>query len=207
MAILQNSLPRKSHCFERKIKLITYNDIYEASRKERYSEQLQPLSKNFIKDVAEYLRDKKEIASKESESFSEVILKTKKQLENAITLFRELMLRRRKKLLALVLIAAETGISKQDFDNMLNIEKTLFESLMKNIDFSDKELSGELNGKKIEKQNNELIIFLDHVDEFVGLEGEKMGPFEKGDIANISKEIAKILIDDSKCEIMISDSQ
>jgi len=185
--------------------MITYNDIYEASRKERYSEQLQPLPKSFIKDVAEYLKDKKEVASKESDSFSEVILKTKKQLENAITLFRELMLRRRKKILALVLIAAETGISKQDFDNMLNIEKTLFENLMKSIDSSDKELNEELNGKKIENQNNELIIFLEHVDEFVGISGEKMGPFEKGDIANISKEIAKILIDDSKCEIMLTE--
>ena len=183
--------------------MITYNDIYEASRKERYSEQLQPLSKNFIKDVAEYLRDKKEIASKESDSFSEVILKTKKQLENAITLFKELMLRRRKKLLALVLIAAETGISKQDFDNMLNIEKGLFENLMKSIDSSDKELNEEINGKKIKEQNNELIIFLYSVDEFVGIDGGKMGPFEKGDIANISKEIAKILIDDGKCEIIV----
>ncbi len=183
--------------------MITYNDIYEASRKERYSEQLQPLSKNFIKDVAEYLRDKKEIASKESDSFSEVILKTKKQLENAITLFKELMLRRRKKLLALVLIAAETGISKQDFDNMLNIEKGLFENLMKSIDSSDKELNEEINGKKIKEQNNELIIFLYSVDEFVGIDGGKMGPFEKGDIANIPKEIAKILIDDGKCEIIV----
>ena len=38
-------------------------------------------------------------------------------------LFKELMLRRRKKILNLVLIAAETGISKQDFNNMLSLEK------------------------------------------------------------------------------------
>ena len=195
----------KSHTLREKNKMITYNDIYEASRKERYSEQLQPISKNFIKDVAEYLKDKKEIASKESESFSEVILKTKKQLENAITLFKELMLRRRKKILALVLIAAETGISKQDFENMVNIEKSLFENLMKSIDASDRELNEELNGKKIKEQNNELILFLDKVDEFVGIDGEKMGPYEKGDIANIPKEIAKILVDDGKCEIMLSE--
>jgi len=183
--------------------MITYNDIYEASRKERYSEQLQPLSKNFIRDVAEYLKDKKELASKEGDSFSEVILKTKKQLENAMTLFKELMLRRRKKILALVLIAAETGISKQDFENMLNLEKELFENLMKCIDSSDKGLSEQLNGKKEEEQNNEMVIFLENVNEFVGINGEKMGPYEKGDIANIPKEISKILIDDGKCEIIV----
>jgi len=182
--------------------MITYNDIYEAARKERYSEQLQKLSKKFIVDVSNYLKEKKQIASKEDDVFSDVILKTKKQLENAVTLFKELMLRRRKKILNLVLIAAETGISKQDFDNMFDIEKELFEELMKCIDISDKNLNEILNGKKQEKQENELIVFNKNVEEFVGLDGEKMGPFEKGQIANISKEIAKILIEDGKCDIV-----
>lgn len=180
--------------------MITYNDIYEYSRKERYSEQLQPLPKNFIDEVAEYLKDKKEIAAKENDAFSDVIIKTKKQVENATTLFKELMLRRRKKLLNLVLIAAEIGISKQDFDNMLTFEKALFEEIMKCIDFSDKRLNENLNGKKEESVKNNLIVFKFNVEEFVGLEGDKFGPFEKGQIANLPKEIAKILIEDGKAE-------
>src|SRR4030042_6020918 len=128
--------------------MITYNDIYEAARKERYSEQLQPIPKNFATEVAKYLKDKKEIASKDNDDFSDVIIKTKKQLENAITLFKELIVRRRKKILNLVLIAAETGISKQDFENMLAIEKELFEGLMSCMDSSEKKLSELLNGSK-----------------------------------------------------------
>lgn len=182
--------------------MITYNDIYEAARKERYSEQLQQISKNFVEEVAEYLRDKKEMASKEDDVFSDAIAKTKKQLENAITLFKELLLRRRKKILALVLIATETGISKQDFENMLGFEKELFEALMKNIDLTDKSIQEILNGKKQEETNNELIIFKTNVDEFMDMEGGKLGPFEKGQMANISKSIAKILIDDGKAEIV-----
>ncbi len=182
--------------------MITYNDIYEAARKERYSTQLQPIPKNFVEEVANYLKEKKEIASKQDDDFSDVIMKTKKQLENAITLFKELMLRRRKKILNLVLIAAETGISKQDFDNMLAFEKDLFEDFMKNIDSSDKRVSGILNGRKTEISKNELIVFTENVEEFMDLEGGKMGPFEKGQIANIPKEIAKILIDDNKAEII-----
>jgi DNA replication initiation complex subunit (GINS family) len=180
--------------------MITYNDIYEASRKERYSEQLQPLPKNFINEVADYLKEKREISSKETDLFSDVIVKTKKQLENAITLFKELILRRKKKILNLVLIAAETGISKQDFDNMLQFEKTLFEDLMKSIDVSEKKLNEMLNGGSGETQKNELIVFKDFVDEFIGLDGGKMGPFEKGEIANLPKEIAKILVDSGKVE-------
>src|SRR4030042_600456 len=109
--------------------MITYNDIYEAARKERYSEQLQSLPKSFISDFSEYLKEKKNLSMKEDDAFSDVIVKTKKQLENALTLFRELIRRRRKKILNLVAIAAETGISKQDFDNMLDFEKSLFEEL------------------------------------------------------------------------------
>jgi DNA replication initiation complex subunit (GINS family) len=184
--------------------MITYNDIYEASRKERYSENLQPLQKNFVSEVAKYLKEKKEIASKEDDSFSDIIIKTKKQLENAITLFKEMMLRRRKKILSLVLIAAETGISKQDFNNMLSFEKELFEEFMKCVDVSDKKLNEALNGKNEQEEKNELICFLQDVEEFVGLEEEKMGPFSKGQIANIPKEIAKILIEGGNAKVINS---
>ena len=180
--------------------MITYNEIYEAARKERYSEQLQNLPKNFIQEVADYLKEKKEMASKQDDDFSDIIMKTKKQLENAIIIFKELMLRRKKKLLNLVLIATETGISKQDFENMLAFEKELFEGLMKNIDISEKKIAEILSGKTDEDMKNQLILFKENVEGFVGLDGEKMGPFEKGQIANLPKEIAKILIEDSKAE-------
>jgi DNA replication initiation complex subunit (GINS family) len=183
--------------------MITYNDIYEAARKERYSEQLQRLAKNFISEVSAYLKEKKDIAAKDDDVFSDVIIKTKKQLENAVTLFKELMLRRRKKILNLVLIAAETGISKQDFDNMLSVEKDMFESFMKCIESSDKSISENLNGKEKGLEKNELIVFKEDVEELVDLNGDKIGPFEKGQIANLSKEIAKILIDDSKAELVV----
>jgi len=183
--------------------MITYNDIYEAARKERYSEQLQTLPKKFVKDVAAYLKDKKQISLKVDDEFSDVIMKTKKQLENAITLFKELILRRKKKILRLVLIAAETGISKQDFENMLDFEKNLFEELMKCMDASEKELNSILDNQKKEEAKNDLVVFKTNVEEFIGLDGGKMGPYEKGQIANLPKEIVKILIDGGKVETVI----
>ena len=181
--------------------MITYNDIYEAARQERYSEQLQPLSKNFVVEISKYLQEKKQFSIKESEEFSGVIDKTKKQFENAVTFFKELIVRRRKKILNLVLIAAETGISKRDFENMFDFEKELFEELMRCMDFSDKKLNGVLGGDKLEQiQNNELVLFKEDVGGFMGLDAENMGPFEKGQIANIPKPIAKILSDSGKVE-------
>jgi len=185
--------------------MITYNEIYEAARKERYSEKLQVIQKNFIVEVSNYLREKKEISSKEDDVFSDVIMKTKKQLENAITLFKELMLRRRKKILSLVLIAAETGISKQDFDNMLPMEKELFENLMKSIDLTDKKMNESLNGKEEETLKNDLLVFKENIEEIIDMSGSMLGPFEKGQIANLPKEIAKILVDDNKAEFVIEE--
>jgi len=181
--------------------MITYNDLYEAARKERYSDNLQPLPKNFIGEVSNYLKEKKQLSLKDEDIFSDMITKTKKQLENAVTLFKEMIIRRKKKILNLVLIAAETGISKQDFDNMLSFEKALFEDLMKSMESSDKKLSELLNGKR-EEFRNELIIFKADVGELLDVEGKKLGPFEKGQIANIPKEVAKILVDDGKAGVV-----
>jgi DNA replication initiation complex subunit (GINS family) len=181
--------------------MITYNDIYEAARKERYSEQLQKIPKNFIKEFSEYLKEKKEVADKEPNEFSDLVVKTKKQLENAVTLFRELIIRRRKKILGLVLIASETGISKQDFENMLQIEKELFEDIMKCVESSDKRLNELVNGKIEEVEiKNSLVLFLEDVEEFVGIQEEKLGPYGKGQIANLPNEIAKILVQSKKAE-------
>ncbi|MEK6881251.1 MAG: hypothetical protein AABY22_16640, partial [Nanoarchaeota archaeon] len=139
--------------------MITYNDIYEASRKERYSEQLLALPKSFIQDVSQYFKDKKEVTDKGGELFSDTGLKNKKQLENAMVLFKELLRLRRKKLLQLAFIASETGISKRDFDNMFPFEKKLFEKIMKEIETMDKEINSELNGRNGEEMSNVLISF------------------------------------------------
>lgn len=183
--------------------MITYSDIYESARKERYSDQLQPLQKNFVEEFAIYIKEKKQLTADKEDDFSDNILKTKKQLENAMTLFKELLLRRRKKILSLVLIATETGIAKADFENMLSFEKELFESIMKCMDFADKKLNESFNGeKKHSEQKNQLVLFIEEAAEFLDLSGEKLGPFERGQIANIPKEIAQILIDDGKCELL-----
>ena len=38
---------------------------------------------------------------------------------------------------------------------------------------------------------------------FVGLDGESLGPFEKGDISNLPLQIADILAGDKKVEIIV----
>lgn len=180
--------------------MITYNDLYEALRKEKYSEQLQTLPQNFISSVSQYLKEKKEFSSKEEDLFSETIIKTKKQYENAIFIFKELILRRKKKLLNLAFVATETGISKRDFENMLPVERDLFDKIITSMEKADKEVSSILNGKIGIEIKNELVVFKEDVDEFMGLSGDKFGPYKKGDIANIPKEVVQILNESGKIE-------
>ncbi len=186
--------------------MITYNELYDALRKERYSEQLQPIPKNFIKEVADYLKDKKEISEKESDDFSDSIIKTKKQFENSIAIFRELILRRKKKILDLAFVAAETGISKRDFENMLAVEKESFDGIMKSLEKGDKKVAKMLKGaEEDEKGKNKMIVFTEDTEEFLDLDGNKLGPFKKGDVANLAEEIANILIVDKKAEAIEED--
>jgi len=182
--------------------MITYGEIYEAARKERFMQSLQNLPKNFVEEVARYLKEKKQLSLNENDAFSDSLLKTKKQLENAITLFKELMNRRRKKILDLVLVATQTGISRQDFENMLLFEKELFEEIMKLVGNSDKKINDLLEGRQEFIMRNELVSFLEKVDEFVGFDEQVYGPYEKGEIANLPKDISKILVEEGKIEII-----
>lgn len=190
-------------------RMIVYNDIYDALRKERYSEQLQLLPKRFIADVAEYLGDKKKLASQQGDLFSDEILKVQKQLENAHSIFRELMLLRKKKLLGLVFVASETGISKRDFENMMDFEKELFDKIIAGVEEGDKNLKMQLlngNGSEENKENQlKTILFLEDIEALVGMDGNPIGPFRKNEIVNLSKQIADIFISDKKAEAVIED--
>ncbi len=182
--------------------MLTYNDLYEALRKEKYAEQLQTLHASFISSVSQYLQERKEFSSKQDDLFSEAMIKSKKQFENALFIFKELMLRRKKKLLNLAFVATETGISKKDFENMLPIERELFDKIITSMEKVDKEVSSILNGKIEREIKNSLVVFKEDMDEFVGMQGEKFGPYKKGDIVNIPKEVAAILGNAGKIEIV-----
>ena len=189
--------------------MITYSDLYEYLRKERYSEQLQPLPKKFISSVAEYIIEKKKMTEQNEDIFSDEIMKTKKQLENATSIFKELMLLRKKKLLGLVFVASETGISKRDFENMLDFEKEMFDNFMTSMEHAEKTLGSEFsNGNENENEKHDemkLVLFLDNIEEFVGPEGRTFGPFKKDDIVNLPKQIADILVSDGKSEVVLED--
>lgn len=182
--------------------MITYNDLYEAFRKEKYSEQLQPMRKKFVQEAFEYFEDKKNFLKKGDDMFSEMAIKNKKKLENALSSFRGLFRLRKKKILNLAFVASEVGISKKDFENLLGFEKDLFEEIVRSLEKEEKAISDEMSGREVVERKHILVRFLDNVSEFLNFDGEEVGPFEKGEIANLEKEIVDILSQDNKLEIL-----
>ncbi len=175
--------------------MISYPEIYELLRKEKYSEQLQPLSRTFLKDVAEYFEAKKKIAKKNDDLFDDAIIKTKKQIGEATIILKELFTRRQKKVINIALLAAKTGISKRDSENMLDGEKRIFNAVIHELEEEERNLNNLINGISKEKDlKNKLVRFIRETDEFSDFEGKKFGPFKAEEIANLPKEIAEILI-------------
>jgi DNA replication initiation complex subunit (GINS family) len=183
--------------------MITYSELYELLRKEKYNEQLQLLSKGFFKEIAEYFQDKKKFTEKTDDIFSDAIIKSKKQYENAIAVLREILTRRQKKVINLALIAAKSGISKRDAENMTESEQVLFETIVKELEAEEKKVDGIISGQYGGKDlKNQLVRFKQDTSEFLDMNENKLGPFKAGDIANISKEIANILINSGNAEVL-----
>ena len=182
--------------------MLAYNDLYEALRKERYSEELQKLTKNFIQEANEYFEDKMKNSGGSADPFSDLVLKNKKQLENAMAIFKELLQRRRKKILNLAFVASETGISKKDFENLFDFEKELFEEIVKSLERAEKNLNDSMGGGVKEESKYGLVRFLEDVEEFLGMDGDPVGPFKKLEVANLDKELVEILLQDGRVETL-----
>ena len=185
--------------------MLTFSDIYEAMRKEKYSENLQILPKGFLREVSEYFKEKKRFLNKEDDLFSDIAIKNKKKLDNAISSFRDLLRTRKKKILNLAFVASQTGISKRDFENLLNFEKDLFEELVKSLERADKNQLADMSGSAKNENKHKLVRFLNDISEFLGFDGNEVGPFKKGEIANLENEIVDILEKDKKVEVIDED--
>ncbi|MEM2772454.1 MAG: hypothetical protein QXR88_01225, partial [Candidatus Pacearchaeota archaeon] len=139
--------------------MISYNDIFNILRQEKYNEVLQKLPKNFINDLRDYIKEKKKILEKQTDEFDEALNKLKKQFENAQILINELFSIRQKKIINLALLAKVSGVTKSDTENMLPEEKELFEEILAKIKETDKKIKNKLSGEKEEIKNNILVRF------------------------------------------------
>lgn len=115
--------------------VITYETLYEISRREKNRPELQKLDITFFKDSLNYLSEKKRILDSQSKQESlfaqSEASKTKKQLENVHKILRDIYEKRERKLMEMAVFASRTDESTIDLSNMLPEEIELFKSFVK----------------------------------------------------------------------------
>ena len=175
---------------------LTYDELFDAVRIEKAREALQELDKDFYTRAYLYIEDKKRFIDlrMSNDNFSkEEIEKEKRLLENAKKLLKELYWLRERKILSLAMYKARTGSDRIDRSTMLPTEQELFEELSKLLERYKEKIISKRKEKEEEKPDLDIEI-LEDIPSFVDSNGERYGPFNKGDIVELPPRISEILL-------------
>ena len=170
------------------IKKIDVNSLYSVLLREVENDQVQEIDPEFYKSLSEYLGKLK------SEGYDGVENKIKNRLVEMNS-----------KIISILLKTRIDKIMSQDnfnFTNLLDEEKFIIESQQQLLERKDMILSATLNGRtkllesvaKKHKVKPIAVRFLKDIDQFVGADFTRYGPFKAEDIATIPNENATALI-------------
>jgi DNA replication factor GINS len=201
---------------------ITFETLYDLLMREKQRDELLPLEQSFFQDVIDYLKEKVNVlakVSRENDLFS-VGEKDKVEIEirNIRKVLKDLYERRERKIVEMALGKSRSGASI-DSGALLEEEKRLFDScvtILNNhrngvlLNLMQMKLPKIENGReKVVSENsvedvkeNLMIKFMHAVPKFVGRDLTIYGPFAADDIANLPKELAEILVEKNRAEVI-----
>lgn len=167
---------------------IDINSLHHLVQRESESDTLMELNPNFYQNLSDYFGNLKK------QEFDGVENKIKDKL---IELSNELTT-----ILINIRLAKISSTNSQDHSNMLDEEKFIFDSQEEKLERIEMIISSTINGKskflenltENHKTKKIVIRFLSDVDELVGSDLERYGPFKSEDIATIPYENAQALI-------------
>ncbi len=170
-----------------------YDELFEAWKKEKLNEEIQPLPKDFYTRLAKYVRKIRE----EQRMLDEKTVKgnlMRKEEENVRKMVEELIQTRYEKIMHLIRkgeIAPMAHLTEEE-ERWFQDSSLQFDSFKK---FSEKILQGRL--QKIERKMKDGIIvvrILREIPEIIGVDMKTYGPFKPEDIASLPAENARTLI-------------
>ena len=197
--------------------IITYENLYEILRREKYRTELQKIDETFYQDVIKYLQEKTAIlesqSRKESIFASTEVEKTQTQLKNVLKILKELYEKRENKIIQFALFCSRSN-NAQDTSTMLPEEFALYSQLKETLDnyrlgilnnilqnkLPSLSLSNPKDLKGEEKTDSLSIQVLKDIPEFVGPDLSVYGPFKVGEKQQIPTMIAQMLIDTEQAE-------
>ncbi len=110
---------------------ISYEALFELLRREKNRQELQRLNVSFLKDVAEYIREKKRIAEEQKHKHDLFTISEREKMDvqqqNLRRILRELYERREKKITEMALDGSRTTYGVIDTSAMLVEEKRMYD--------------------------------------------------------------------------------
>ena len=192
---------------EQKDVVITYDTLFDLSRRERFRKELQKLDPDFYQNVAKYLTEKIAILKSQEKKDSVFSLteadKTKTQINNAKKLIKDLYDAREAKIVQSALYHARSSSKSHELSAMLPEETEFFKKLVKILAGARKEVfknlfefnhqPKSLKTEEVKKEQETTVKLKCDVPEFVGPDMKTYGPFAKDQIVKLPKDITLML--------------
>ena len=164
------------------------SELHNIVLRETGSDSIQEIDPNFYRQLSDFIGNLKK------QEFDGVESKIKERLIQMATELTSLLINIR--------LDKISKLDKIEFENLLDEEKFILDSEEQQRERTEMILSATINGKskfleslsQSHKTKTVVIRFLQEVDEIVGADLEKYGPFKTEDIATIPYENAQALI-------------
>jgi len=170
-----------------------YDELFEAWRKEKINEEIQPLPKDFYVRLAKYVRKIRE----EQRMLDEKTVKgslMKKEEENVKKMTEEIIQIRYEKIMRLARKGETIPITHltEEEEKMFQEYSLQFDSFKK---FAEKILQGRLKKGEAKLKDSLVVVrILREIPEIIGVDMKTYGPFKPEDIVSLPAENARTLI-------------
>ena len=169
-------------------KKIDVNSLYTILLRETENDTVQEISPDLYTSISDFVGQLK------SEGYDGVEAKVKTALVKMMSDMTSLLLKLR--------LAKVTESNNSDYTNLLDEEKFILDAHIEMEERREMIISSILNGKSIllesiaknHKTKSTVVRFLKEMDQMVGADLEKYGPFKAEDVATIPYENAQALI-------------
>ena len=167
---------------------IDLNKLHHVVLRETESDSIQEINPDFYRNLSDFIGDLKK------QEFDGVESKIKETIIDTATELTSLLINIR--------LDKISKLDNIDFKNLLDEEKFILDAEEEQRERTEMILSATINGKskflesisQNHKTKTVVIRFLKEVDEIIGADLEKYGPFKTEDIATIPYENAQALI-------------
>jgi DNA replication factor GINS len=167
---------------------IDLNKLHHIVLRETESDTIQEIEPDFYRNLSDFIGDLKK------QEFDGVESKIKEAIIDTATELTSLLINIR--------LDKISKLNNIDFKNLLDEEKFILDAQEEQRERTEMILSATINGKskflesisQNHKTKTVVIRFLQEVDEIIGADLEKYGPFKTEDIATIPYENAQALI-------------